>query len=624
MPKNLVFNKTLGIIAVVIATSLVFLGVNYSFYIYLFCIGTLFSCVIFEKSQIDPFFHFLTGIFWGSAILILTAGILSLCGILLRKWVLIIPAFLVVIFLLKNKSDTLLNIKQITLSDFLILGFALVSLFSHVFSIRGFVAPILHDPINHATWAKEIFNTGRIDYFYSPGLHILAAFGMMVDNINVATYILRLTNIFTALLFIPAYYFLKTYFGSKRIANIGASLFLIGHFPTNLFFTAGKNALILGASFFLLLLTLLKLNFGKWTKLIVYNLLIFVIILTHYPLAAIGITLIVGYILFERNLKALLLGIGGSALGALWGVQKYHFQVSNQQTSMFESVNPIPFTLSGLYKFFESSFISFKSYFASTYHLIFFFLGIASFFIIVILCIREKKYRGFVGMLVFFLLLAIAINSIYLLRNSVYIIYMTQQNMFAILIYFSIAICAGLLFDYLSFFVKSHWINLISACVLISVVFLASINTYFQYRRSQAQLNIVSQNDLLAYQWIKSHLHKEDIILNNAAQNQRTEVIYGSDGGTWIPVFSDRSVAMPFTEFSDKSTHEIYSFYQKIRDGSSTCSDYESLLNHGVTYYYQDSQGMYGPQILAQENKVNFNLVYSNLGITIYQIEKCP
>ena len=616
-------SKLITSFLILIVTVSTLLGIKHSLYLYLFTTGALLSFLLFRTTNTGSAFHLLTGLFWGSAVLILTSALLSKLGFALQKWVLIIPALLLLLLLLRTNHPLEFDIRTFTTEELILFGFAIISFISHVVSIKGFLAPILHDPIQHATWAKQIFNTGKIDYFYSPGLHIISAFGMMVDNISVATYVLRLTNLFNGLMFIPAYYYLNFHFKNKYISLIGASLFLIGHFPTNLFFTAGKNALLVASSFLLLLLALFKLEMGKWTKLIVINFLVFVLILTHYPLAAIGLALIGGIIVLEKKFKDILLVIGGSILGILWGFQKYHYQISSQQTSMFTYVEPIPLTISGLANFLSSAFVNFRLYFASSYNLTLFYLGLFGFLLIGVLSLRQRQLRGFLGFIGVFSLLAIALNSISFLRNSVYIIYMTQQNMFAIFIYVSIAICGGLVVDHLSS-VKAGWrIDLIVLTILVGVVITVNINTYKVYRKVQTNLNLVSANDIAAYQWIEKNIDEQDIILNNAAQNNRAEIVYGSEGGTWIPVFANRQEAMPFTEISDSKTHEIYYYNQKILEDSKDSSNYEALLDRGVEYYYQDSQGVFGPQIVGSRNPENFQPIYDESGVVIYQIQGC-
>ncbi len=623
MSRQTQISKIISSFLILLVTVSTLLGIRHSFYVYLLVIGSLLSFLLLRTTKAGSAFHLLTGLFWGSAVLILTSALLSMLGFALQKWVLIIPALLLLFLVLRTKHPLEFDIRTFTTEELILFGFAIISFISHVVSIKGFLAPILHDPIQHATWAKQIFNTGKIEYFYSPGLHIISAFGMMVDNISVATYVLRFTNLFNGLMFIPAFYYLKFHFKSKFIALIGASLFLIGHFPTNLFFTAGKNALLVASSFMLLLLALFKIEMGKWTKLIVINLLVFVLILTHYPLAAIGLALIGGIIVLEREFKNILLVLGGSVLGILWGFQKYHYQIASQQTSMFTYVEPFPVTVSGLANLLSSAFENIRLYFASSYNLTLFYSGLFGFLIIGILSLRQKQLRGFLGFIGVFSLLAIALNSISFLRNSVYIIYMTQQNVFAIFVYVSIAICLGLFIDYLSL-VKAGWrIDLIVMTILVGVVITVNVNTFKVYRNVQTNLNLVSANDIAAYQWIEKNIDEQDIILNNAAQNNRAEIVYGSEGGTWIPVFADRQVAMPFTEFSDSKTHEIYYYYQKILEDSEDCSNYEALLDRGVEYYYQDSQGVFGPQIIASRNPENFQPIYDESGVVIYQIQGC-
>ncbi len=147
---------------------------------------------------------------------------------------------------------------KVTSTEVVLIFFTFIALVSRVFSIRGFFAPILHDPISHATWASDIVQTGLIKTFYSPGLHIVCAFGNMIDSVSTATYVLRLTNILNALLIIPVFYFLEVWLNKKYLSVLGTLIFLVSLYPARFFWTAGKNALVMNLPFFFLVLFFYK------------------------------------------------------------------------------------------------------------------------------------------------------------------------------------------------------------------------------------------------------------------------------------------------------------------------------------------------------------------------------
>lgn len=179
-------------------------GVKGSFYFYLLINGMILACYGLKGTASFklPIVLF-SSIFWSSGLLIGISGIFALISIPVKPWILWVP-FGIILFLLFSKpmrfDGSFFKVERF---EWILLFFLLVSLFAHIYSVRGFVAPILHDPMSHATWAKLIFNTGFVSHYYSPGLHILAALGMGVDNVSVATYVLIITNLFNALMFIP-------------------------------------------------------------------------------------------------------------------------------------------------------------------------------------------------------------------------------------------------------------------------------------------------------------------------------------------------------------------------------------------------------------------------------------
>ncbi len=150
-----------------------------------------------------------------------------------------------------------------------------------------------------------------------------------------------------------------------------------------------------------------------------------------------------------------------------------------------------------------------------------------------------------------------------------------------------------------------------------------SMQTFSTYREEQSKKNMVSGNDIAAFNWINEYLGDDCHILNNAAKNNQSYIVYASDGAAWIPVFTDCEIAMPFTEFSSVTTHQNFEYYSRLLDGTYTCEDISRLIEQGIFYYYKDSQGVYGPQLNPEELVDNFSKVYEENGIKIYSIVPC-
>lgn len=603
---------------------LVFLGVRHSFYLYLWVIGSFFSILTLRKSkEIGFLFHILTGFFWGAGLVILFSSILSMANILIRPWILILPVSLNLLLIFFLPADYQIIKSKLSLEDFILGTFLAISLFAHVLSIKGFIAPILHDPVSHATWSKQIFETGRIDYFYSPGLHILAAFGMFVDKVNVATYVLRLTNIFASMLFIPVYYYLKVQYNSAKIALLGSASFLLGALPTNLFLIAGKNALVVALPFLPLLLYLIRKTENQIITTFLSNGLIFILVIIHYPFAAISLLVVGSHVLFEKGFKKLVDILPGILTGLLWGIAKLPFRIQEVSTKITPERSPFNLSFSQIGKLIKSSFIQSYVYFHQPRDKYLFNTGLIALSFILLMAFKEKKFRGIIASVIGSLCLVILIKSIPTLAQTINLIYLTQLITFSGFIYIALAICLGTWLELLCRKTKLRHINIFLLIVIILSVSIHSYNVYQAYRDNQTSKNLVSSNDLRAYRWIEENIAPDEVILINAAQNNRKTIVYGSDGGLWIPVYTQNSVTMPFTEFSDQTTHFFYEEYKKLLQGGATCSVFDNLLNHGARYYYMDSSSIYGPQLDPNDYPNNLIRVYNQDGIRIYKLVGC-
>ncbi|MEA4812728.1 MAG: hypothetical protein VB108_09180 [Anaerolineaceae bacterium] len=623
-------NKKLGILKlvfiflIIFSVILTFLHIKYSFFFFILVHGVVFSFFSlkgFSASSVS--FHLLLGFLWGSALIIVVSGFLALFNIPLRMWTLILPSAicLVMIGFLDIDKDSLLF--KINSDDIFLFILAAISLASHVLSIRGFWAPILHDPISHATWSKNIFDTGIVNYFYSPGLHMLSAFGMMADGVNVATYILRLTNIFNALAFVPIYFFLSVFFKNKVTAIVGSSLFLIGSFPTTLFLTSGKNALILGFSIMALMLTVFAINLSPPRKLILICVFLCTLILSHYPVAALGFLLIISFILVDKDFSVFIsIGLAG-VFGFFWGMKILpFFHASNEvnlltNASVFLGLTDIPGIL-------KSMFLEARNFYNTPTDTLLFYLGFLAILCIFLFSFKDRKNRAFALAIFLNIAIALLIHINPFLLNTFFIIYESLLICFPFFLYIAIASVMGNLYEFISQkIVKKRLDYLILILFLIFALF-TSAKTYNKYKITQTSLNMVSGNDISAFNWIKQNLDNNSIILNNAAVNKNLpSIVFGSDGGTWIPVFTNNQIAMPFTEFQSKRSHQFYRYYQNLLNSRTPCADFDFLTSNNILYYYQDSHGVFSATLEGRIYPDNFEPVYSEEEITIYKINKC-
>ena len=610
---------------IVASTILAFLHLKHSFYLFVFIVGFLLSFyALGGVSKVRLSFHLLTGFLWGSALIIFTSGLLALLGIQIRLWALLIPALIDLVMIALIDVDFTDLYKKVELDEVFLFILVGLSIGSHVASIRGFWAPILHDPISHATWAKQIFDTGLINYFYSPGLHILSALGMLTDGVNVATYVLRLTNIFNALVFIPIYYFLHFHFKNRVVATIGAALFIIGSFPTALFLTSGKNALILSFSMLALMLAVFAIDLSRGRQIILISALLCTQILSHYPVAAIGFLLLTSLILVEKRWGQLISLGFGSVFGIFWGIKVYPFLLNEVDNNLPDRIAPFSFNLDGIVPFLKSMFSESKAFLNTPKDNFIFLAGLIAMFITFFLSIKYKKVRPITLAFVLSIFLAIVINTNRTLFNSVYLIYETQLITISFFIYIGLGICLGLLVDGVFRKTRLNWTHSLFMFLILIIASIISVKTYESYRIGQSSLNMVSGNDISAFNWIEHNLDKNATILNNAAVNSRTPAyVFGSDGGTWIPVFTENKIAMAFTDFQSRKTHLIYDYYQKILNDTITCSDINFLLSDEILYYYQDSHGVFATPLDGEKFPDNFEPVYSEEGIVIYRIENC-
>ena len=593
--------------------------IRHSLYVVIGWHGLVFAVYTLRKTEEARMSTYLSLAFlFGAGFLIFFSGLASMLGLLITKWILLSLPITVLGLVISSPLEWADLGLKFSREDWIPLLLLALAVGSRVVSVRGFSAPILHDPISHATWAKQIADTGQINYFYSPGLHILAALGKLTDGVNTPNYILRLTNIFNALCFLPVYYLFRKLSKSLIGGAIAAAIFLIAPLPTNFFWTAGKNGLVTALPFLLLLLYLLATEMPYWRKFIVTNIVVFVLILAHYPAAAIG--LIGAFSLIVTSMKVKDLGhlAVGCILGVIWGVLKYRFEVELRTESVAQTLPAIALSGTNLYLFLIDLLNQAVGFLSNLPLRLFGGIGFAGLLLMGV----DRTAKNFRWVAVFFflnLLVAYVVNFTPL-RSPLTLVYSTQILTLFIFIYLGAAYILMKILEVPT--LPTPMLQPVVIGLVLVTVVASSVNVYQTYRRKQTNLNAVSINDLEAYQWLDKELN-DGIILNNAAQNERAFIVFASDGGAWIPAFTDSEIAMPFTEFSSEETHENYQDYLALVEDPHSCEAIGDLVSKDIHYYYKDSQGVFGPVFDPAGNPENFKPIYAMDGIEIFEIVPC-
>jgi hypothetical protein len=506
-------------------------------------------------------------------------------------------------------------------ADIVLLILGIVSIGSRVFSVIDYLVPILHDPIAHAVWAKQIYETGLINYFYSPGLHILSALGMMVDGVNVSKYILLVTNIFNALSFVPVYLFVKSYFKDKKFALLSAAIFVIAVFPAKFFWAAGKNALVMGIPLIFLAFYLASTDLGRIKKFVVLNLLIFSLILTHYPAAFIGLIGVFFILLYKGGVKSLLNLAFGSILGIFWGLVKMKYQISHIEESVSSISEGLTITVENTVSFFRSFYLQIQPFFDFPLGGFLLAVGLLGLSIMVVTSIKKKRNLFFTLFLLANALVAYIIEFIPGL-GFLRIIYLTQILTAFTFIYLGMAfLFAEIILPYL-LKIERRFIWLFYLLIIFLGVY-SCYGIYSKYSTYQGDLNMVQDEDLQVFEWMEQNIEEDAIILNNAAVGNRKSVIFASDGGAWIPVLTDFNITMPFTEFSSETTHANYKGYVEVLEEDYSCEDIDYFLENDINYYYHGSRGVFGGQINPDSESVHFLLIYSSQSARVFEILPC-
>lgn len=573
-----------------------------------------------------------------ASIFIITAALAELLGLKINVTTLALMNLVTTSTVFLATKKRYLNKLNIELVDrkviYIIYGLFLLAVISRVISTRIVKAPLLHDPISHAFWAKQIVTTQSINYFYPPGLHILIGFFAESLGLNYAIATHYVTNILSAFIVISwglvGYQITK----NKVFAILLSVLIFMSPYPTDLYFTAGKNS-FLAALVFLPLALLCLYKFIKKPKpitAICLSISLLAVFFLHYAVfgyLAVFVATVCILVLFNRmrakqalrpyfiyGLVAVV--ISGIVAGAWLVTTKTSYEqrtenriVGSEAVESKPSKTSVKPTVA-----FKQTVKEFKA--TTDQH------NSAYFPIIVICtCLILLIYTRSV-----YLLIPVFAGSVFLIPFVITLLGLKDVGIFRstgmmLMIpigTLAIAAVAACISDKFKF---SRLQVLFAIVILIAVVPYSAYGTYKEYRKVSKNLSMVDSDDLEAFKWIDTNIDDKAIFLNNAVRSPvRKKIIFGTDAGIWLPVYTSNEVTMPFHEerFSSVWTHQNFDYYTTL--GTDPIKSLCSLKAEGVNYYYQDSRTPYGTptNVSAVVSKKNLQQVYENKSVKVFKI----
>lgn len=584
--------------------------------------------IFFFKDRFNLLEHILLSPVISASIFVFFSIIFALVNIKLTILIGILFFVLSVIFFIVFHVFSTQNIKlKIDKFDVIILILFLLSSYAKISSVSEFYVPPLHDPISHAHFSKVIAETGYINYFYSPGLHILGAFGQLFSGFNVAKQILYISNFFNAYSGVIVYLFVKQVFKSKVWAVSSALLFSLGYFPSNFYLNAGKNALVLGIC--LLFLFFLVVEEYRRKKdlglMLLSNIIIASIFFVHYPTAVFACTYLLGVFFVDykkEKLKTVLLGIG-ILLGFAFMAKTYKYNSTLvNAASGNSSIYTIPVNFVQNTKDFIKHLWSIIISEGSVLKNFIEFSAITSLGLIVLKAFKSKKYTTLVLWMIFSVLVS-SILQIFMVTPFLIVL-----ETFLITLPMYVLLCAGLLisviYKYVCGFMNKRIVNVsFMLIVLISGVYL-SYRTYNQFFKVTDSYNVVQESDMRSFEWINENIPDDDKFLING--NGGNGLVFSTDGGGWLEVFTDNAISTPFYDYGSKETDNNIKLYVRLKNNLNDCDAINTLIDNGYKYYYQGSKPVFNAQIGDKNSLLNtnrFEILFEDGNSAVYKLIKC-
>lgn len=608
---------------------LLFLKIEFAIYL-IFCLIGLGWSVFFFKERLNILEHFFISFVLFAVIFICFSIFFAFLEIKLTIFIGIVFLAISILTFIFTKAFQNKNINiKIDKWDYLILILFVCALIAKVYSVASFEVPGLHDPITHAFFSKSIAETGYINYFYSPGLHIISAFGKMFNGYDVTKQILYITNFFNAYLGVVIYLFIKHSFKKNIWAISSSILFFLGYYPAMFFVNAGKNSLV----FAIVLLFFFFFLIGEYRRkksvpiLILANLAIMSIFLTHYPTGVFALTylLAVFFVDFKKEkFRTVLLGLG-VLLGLAWMIKTYHYNIDAATESAIVNSKPL-YTLPNdvFYQTidFLKSVWNAQIYKNTLLSKIVAFSSLSGFLLISIKALKNRENIILPLWTLFSLLLSLVLYLFSI--NPILIVLETYTISLFIYTYLFAGIVPQFFYDLVSKKINKKILNICFAIfVVIAGVFLSKKMYKTFYERNNMH-NVIQESDIRSFEWINKNIPDEEKFLINA--NGNDGLVFSTDGGGWLEVFTDNEISTPFYDYGSKSTDENVDLYYELKNNLGDCNLIEKFIDRGYKYYFQGSKPVFDKWLGEQRQLLDsgrFELLFDEGDTEVYKLIPC-
>jgi hypothetical protein len=145
-----------------------------------------------------------------------------------------------------------------------------------------------------------------------------------------------------------------------------------------------------------------------------------------------------------------------------------------------------------------------------------------------------------------------------------------------------------------------------------------------QYFRNSIGGVSVKETDIVVFDWINENIDKNEKILING-HNTGT-IVFSSDAGGWIEVFTGNKISKPFYEYGSLQSHTNLNHNNTLKkEDLKDCEALNYFAEEGYSYYYQGSIPLFGSYLATQEELESngWEVVFSEESSILYSIPSC-
>lgn len=526
-------------------------------------------------------------------------------------------------------------VKRLSLLQIFVYLGMFVIFVARIWSVIRLQTPLLHDPISHSEWLKLLTDTGRTTNlsWYPQGLEYYLQYFTRLGGVEPAKAILLGTNVFLCLIPISLYYF-------ARLINKGENgLFAVSALvissvlamPNYLFFTAGKNSMIMAFALVpLALYYVYKTNNNQYEN-VFLALVLFCIFTVHYPTGVFvyllwGVNYALCTLINIRKLKKTIAGSLGFIIPTfgllLLSLIKIYPVYKAFPASDDKSVSSIIGYLQtvGIKQFITTDSLT---YHIATFGFLLTILVIGSVFLYLFTG-RKAKGDTLTHFLMGFGFLYVGLSILLKLPQKVLGIFFNLETKF--FSFFVLILFVSWFVQYFVEFVEENYQFGLASYIYIILgvtLLIGNVALYNEYRDAGAKLSTVAAPDIRAFDYIKENISSQDKILVQMARGNG--VVMPTDAGAWISTYTNSPIEVDFSNFSKPVSEKIFKQYQVIGTDKKALNNL--YCSYGIRYIYFGSRPVFAPGMdkVVLESTKEVTIVYNNAAV-LYKVvpQTCP